>query len=222
MSEPLILQPEKAADACVIWLHGLGADRFDFMPVAEALQRSLLTTRFVLPQAPTQAVTINGGYEMPSWYDIKAMSPARAIDADQLEASAQRVLDLIEAQRDSGIDPARIFLAGFSQGGAVVLHAAFLRWQGPLGGVLALSTYAPTFSDDMTLSASQQRIPVYCLHGSNDGVVQHAMGRTAYEHLTAQGVTATWQEYPMGHEVLPQEIADIGVWLGDRLRQATR
>jgi phospholipase/carboxylesterase len=218
MSEPLIIEPEKAADACVIWLHGLGADRYDFMPVAEALQQTLLTTRFVLPQAPTRAVTVNGGYEMPSWYDIKAMSPARAIDRDQLEGSAQRVLTLIEAQRDSGIDPARIFLAGFSQGGAVVLHTAFLRWEGPLGGVLALSTYAPTFTDDMVLSASQERIPVYCLHGIYDEVVQNAMGRTAYEQLKAKGVTATWQEYPMGHEVLPQEISDIGVWLGDRLR----
>jgi phospholipase/carboxylesterase len=218
MSEQLILEPKKAADACVIWLHGLGADRYDFMSVAEALQASLLTTRFVLPQAPTRAVTINGGYEMPSWYDIKAMNPARAIDRDELEGSAQRIISLIEAQRDGGIDPARIFLAGFSQGGAVVLHTAFLRWEGPLGGVLALSTYAPTFSDEMTLSASQQRIPVYCLHGYHDEVVQNAMGRSAYEHLKAQGVTATWQEYPMGHEVLPQEIADIGVWLGDRLR----
>ncbi|SDH80239.1 alpha/beta hydrolase [Pseudomonas abietaniphila] len=218
MSEPLIIEPEKTADACVIWLHGLGADRYDFMPVAEALQETLLTTRFVLPQAPTRAVTVNGGYEMPSWYDIKAMSPARAIDRDQLEGSAQRVLTLIEAQRDSGIDPARIFLAGFSQGGAVVLHTAFMRWEGPLGGVLALSTYAPTFSDEMVLSASQQRIPVYCLHGIYDEVVQNAMGRTAYEQLKAKDVTATWQEYPMGHEVLPQEISDIGVWLGDRLR----
>jgi len=218
MSEPLIIEPEKAADACVIWLHGLGADRYDFLPVAEALQQTLLTTRFVLPQAPTRAVTVNGGYEMPSWYDIKAMSPARAIDRDQLEGSAQQVLTLIEAQRDSGIDPARIFLAGFSQGGAVVLHTAFLRWEGPLGGVLALSTYAPTFSDEMVLSASQQRIPVYCLHGIYDEVVQNAMGRTAYEQLKAKDVTATWQEYPMGHEVLPQEISDIGVWLGDRLR----
>ena len=218
MSEPLIIEPEKTADASVIWLHGLGADRYDFMPVAEALQQSLVSTRFVLPQAPTRAVTVNGGYEMPSWYDIKAMSPARAIDRDQLEGSAQRVLALIEAQRDSGIDPARIFLAGFSQGGAVVLHTAYLRWEGPLGGVLALSTYAPTFSDDMHLSASQQRIPAYCLHGQHDEVVQNPMGRTAYEHLKAQGVTATWQEYPMGHEVLPQEIKDIGVWLADRLR----
>ena len=217
MSEPLILEPVNTADACVIWLHGLGADRYDFLPVAEALQQSLLTTRFILPQAPTRPVTINGGYEMPSWYDIKAMSPARAIDSAQLEGSAQRILSLIEQQRDQGIDPARIFLAGFSQGGAVVLHTAFLRWQGPLGGVLALSTYAPTFNDDMQLSASQQRIAVYCLHGQHDDVVQNAMGRTAYEQLKAQGVTATWQEYPMGHEVLPQEIRDIGVWLADRL-----
>jgi phospholipase/carboxylesterase len=218
MHEPLIIEPANAPDACVIWLHGLGADRFDFMPVAEILQQTLLTTRFVLPQAPTRAVTVNGGYEMPSWYDIKAMSPARAIDKDQLEASAQRVLSLIEEQRDGGIDPARIFLAGFSQGGAVVLHSAFLRWEGPLGGVLALSTYAPTFSDEMTLSDSQKRIPAYCLHGSEDAVVLHSMGRAAFEHLKAQGVTVTWNEYPMDHEVLPQEIADIGVWIADRLR----
>ncbi|ROM90096.1 alpha/beta hydrolase [Pseudomonas brassicacearum] len=218
MTEPLILQPSKPVDACVIWLHGLGADRYDFLPVAEALQESLLTTRFVLPQAPTRAVTINGGYEMPSWYDIKAMSPARSINHEELEVSAQTVISLIEEQRASGIDASRIFLAGFSQGGAVVLHSAFLRWQGPLGGVLALSTYAPTFSDELELSASQQRIPVLCLHGQYDDVVQNSMGRSAYEHLKTRGVTATWQEYPMGHEVLPEEIRDIGVWLADRLR----
>jgi phospholipase/carboxylesterase len=218
MTQTLILQPSKPVDACVIWLHGLGADRYDFLPVAEALQESLLTTRFVLPQAPTRAVTINGGYQMPSWYDILAMSPARAINREQLDESAQTLVDLIEEQRASGIDASRIFLAGFSQGGAVVLHTAFLKWQGPLGGVLALSTYAPTFSDELQLSASQQRIPVYCLHGHYDEVVLNAMGRTAYEHLKRLDVTVTWQEYPMGHEVLPEEIRDIGVWLADRLR----
>ena len=218
MTEPLILQPVKDADACVIWLHGLGADRYDFLPVAEALQETLLGTRFVLPQAPHRPVTINGGYEMPSWYDILAMSPARAINREQLEASADRVIELIEQQRASGIDASRIFLAGFSQGGAVVLHTAFLKWQGPLGGVLALSTYAPTFGDELELSASQQRIPVLSLHGQYDDVVQNSMGRSAYEHLKQRGVTVTWQEYPMGHEVLPEEIRDIGVWLAERLR----
>ena len=217
MTDPLILQPAKPADACVIWLHGLGADRYDFLPVAEALQETLLSTRFVLPQAPTRAVTVNGGYEMPSWYDILAMSPARAISREQLDESARMVIDLIEQQKASGIDASRIFLAGFSQGGAVVFHTAFINWQGPLGGVIALSTYAPTFDNELELSASQQRIPTLCLHGQYDEVVQNAMGRTAYEHLKSRGVTVTWQEYPMGHEVLPQEIHDIGAWLTARL-----
>lgn len=218
MTKPLILQPQKPADACVIWLHGLGADRYDFLPVAEALQESLHTTRFVLPQAPTRAVTINGGYAMPSWYDIKAMSPARSISEQELNESADTVVALIEEQKRAGIDASRIFLAGFSQGGAVVFHTAYLKWQGALGGVLALSTYAPTFSNELELSASQQRTPALCLHGQYDEVVQNAMGRTAYEHLKRLGVTVTWQEYPMGHEVLPEEIRDIGAWLTGRLR----
>ena len=217
MTEPLILQPAKPADACVIWLHGLGADRYDFLPVAEALQESLLTTRFVLPQAPMRPVTINGGYEMPSWYDIKAMSPARSISLEELETSAKMVMDLIETQKRTGIDASRIFLAGFSQGGAVVFHTAYKQWQGPLGGVIALSTYAPTFDDELQLSASQQRIPTLCLHGQFDDVVQNAMGRSAYEHLKSRGVTVTWQEYPMGHQVLPEEIRDIRTWLTTRL-----
>ncbi|MCQ4295840.1 alpha/beta fold hydrolase [Pseudomonas stutzeri] len=217
MSEPLILEPNGAADACIIWLHGLGADRYDFLPVAEALQQRLHSTRFVLPQAPTRPVTINGGWSMPSWYDILAMSPARAIDREQLEASAQQVITLIETQRDGGIDPTRIFLAGFSQGGAVVLHTAFLRWQGPLGGVIALSTYAPTFGDHLDLPETALRYPTLSLHGSRDDVVPPAMGRAAYQRLHDVGVDVTWREYPMGHEVLPEEIRDIGEWLAGLL-----
>ena len=217
MTNPLILEPQKTADACVIWLHGLGADRYDFLPVAEFMQERLLSTRFIMPQAPTRPVTINGGYAMPSWYDIKAMTPARAIDEAQLEESAEQVIALIKAEQAKGINLSRIFLAGFSQGGAVVFHTAYLKWQGALGGVIALSTYAPTFSDEMELSASQQRIPALCLHGQYDDVVQNSMGRTAYEHLKSRGVSVTWQEYPMSHEVLPEEIRDIGVWLKARL-----
>lgn len=217
MHETLILEPTQAADACVIWLHGLGADRFDFLPVAEALQTQLSTTRFVLPQAPTRAVTVNGGYAMPSWYDIMAMQPARAIDHEQMEASSQQVIDLIETHRDSGIDPARIFLAGFSQGGAVVLHCAFLRWQGPLGGVLALSTYAPTFNDQLQLAENVTTRPVFWAHGSADDIVPMSMGRTAYDFLTTRGVSVKWHQYPMGHEVMQEEIRDIGRWLLARL-----
>ena len=217
MTDPLIIQPRNTADACVIWLHGLGANKTDFEPVAQMLVKTLPTTRFVLPQAPNRPVTINGGYDMPSWYDIKAMSPARSINMAELETSAETVMALIEAQKSAGIDASRIFLAGFSQGGAVVYHTAYLKWQGALGGVIALSTYAPTFDDQLELSASQQRIPALCLHGQHDDVVQNAMGRSAYEHLKQRGVSVTWKEYPMGHEVLLDEITDIGNWLKARL-----
>lgn len=217
MTTPLIIEPARSADACVIWLHGLGADRHDFEPVAQLLQRRLPSTRFVLPQAPTRPVTINGGWAMPSWYDILAMSPARAIAHDQLEASAQHVIALAESQRDSGIDPSRIVLAGFSQGGAVVLHTAYLRWQGPLGGVMALSTYAPTFTDELAAEPARTAIPALCLHGTADQVVPPFMGQAAFERLEAWGVPVRWHDYPMGHEVVPEEIEDIGTWLGGRL-----
>jgi len=217
MNSPLVIQPEKPADSCVIWLHGLGADRYDFLPVAELLQQTLRATRFVLPQAPTRAVTVNGGYAMPSWYDIRAMSPARAISVEEMDESASTVISLIEEQVAAGIDASRIVLAGFSQGGAVVLHTAFVRWKSQLGGVLALSTYAPTFDDSMQPSPEQLLTPVLSLHGTRDDVVLTPMGRNAYDHLKRWGVTADWQDYPMAHEVLPQEISDIAAWLTQRL-----
>ena len=217
MTDPLILHPENPPDSCVIWLHGLGSDRYDFLPVAEELQKKLQATRFVLPQAPDRAVTINGGYEIPSWYDIKAIGHANSISLEELEESAKMVMDLIKDQAMTGIDSSRVFLAGFSQGGAVVFHTAFLKWKGTLGGVISLSTYAPTFGNELQLSDRQQCTPVLCLHGRYDKVVRNAIGRSAYEHLKSRGVNAIWQEYPMGHEVLPQEIQDIGAWLTARL-----
>lgn len=214
----LTIDSPQPADSAVIWLHGLGADRYDFEPVAKALQSALPHTRFLLPQAPTRAVSVNGGYEMPSWYDIISMSPAaRSIDRQQMEDSAQRTIDLIETQRDAGIDPQRIFLAGFSQGGAVVLHTAYLRWQGPLGGVLALSTYAPTFQPGLELNPQQQQIAAFNLHGSQDDVVPMALGRAAHDALQSQGVNVRWAQYPMAHEVRPEQLRDIAGWLGERL-----
>lgn len=211
----LIVDALKPADACVIWLHGLGAGRSDFEPVARMLQPQLPTVRFILAQAPNQAVTINGGMSMPSWYDILAISPGRrAINSEQLEESSEKLIRTIEAQRDSGIDPKRIFLAGFSQGGAVVLHAAFLRWQQPLGGVLALSTYAPTFEE---ANKPAHSYPVLCMHGRYDGVVPILMGQAVYQKLTQWDIPATWQDYPMQHEVCHEQIIAIGHWLHAQL-----
>ncbi|MFF7706022.1 alpha/beta fold hydrolase [Pseudomonas sp. NPDC007930] len=217
MTTPLILEPTHSVDACVIWLHGLGASRHDFEPVARLLQQRLPSTRFVLPQAPTRAVTLNNGYQMPSWYDILALSPERAIDRPQLEASAHHVLSLLDEQQAQGIAPERLVLAGFSQGGAVVLHTAYLEADRPLGGVMALSTYAPTFADSVALSEQQRRIPALCMHGSFDAVVAQRMGQSAWQRLHDAGVDAQWREYPMDHEVVMEQIDDIGAWLAARL-----
>ncbi len=214
----LTVESPQPADSCVIWLHGLGADRTDFEPVARMLQPQLPTTRFILPQAPNQAVTINGGYEMPSWYDILAIAPGkRSINSEQLESSTQQLISLMEQQRDSGISPSRLFLAGFSQGGAVVLHTAFLRWNEALGGVLALSTYAPTFEQVSALNPLQAQTPTLCMHGVHDPVVPFFMGQAVQQQLNSWGVPVTWYDYPMEHAVCPEQITDIGNWLSKQL-----
>jgi len=218
MTKPLIIEPTQPANSCIIWLHGLGADRFDFEPVARLLGQHLPSTRFILPQAPTRPVTFNMGHAMPSWYDIVALDGnERAINPAELEQSAQSVIDLINAQRQSGIDAKRIILAGFSQGGAVVLHTALLRFDQDLGGVLALSTYAPTFNAQTQFAKAKQKLPVLCMHGTQDTVLPISMGRAVYDTLSAQGIPASWHDYPMGHEVRPEQLRDILDWLKQRL-----
>jgi len=218
MTEPLMIEPAENADSAVIWLHGLGADRFDFEPVARLLGQHLPCTRFILPQAPTRPVTFNMGHAMPSWYDILALDGSeRAINAADLEQSAETVIGLIKAQQQSGIDNKRIVLAGFSQGGAVVLHTALLRFTKALGGVLALSTYAPTFTAETQFAESKQNLPVLCMHGSEDAVLPISMGRAVYNKLSEQGIKANWRDYPMGHEVRPEQLHDILDWLKNTL-----
>lgn len=217
LDEALIIESKQTADSCVIWLHGLGASRRDFEPVAHMLQAQFPSMRFILPQAPDQAVTINGGMLMPSWYDILSISPGkRAISVEQLEQSSQKLLQCVDAQIADGINPKRIFLAGFSQGGAVVLHTAFLRCQQQLGGVLALSTYAPTFEDGQQPLVAQSAL---CMHGRYDGVVPLVMGQAVQQQLTQWQMPVSWYDYPMQHEVCHEQIIDIGHWLHQQLQQ---
>lgn len=218
MIEPLIIDPPTTVDSAVIWLHGLGASRHDFEPVADILQKQVLPhTRFILPQAPDRPVSLNMGMAMPSWYDIVALSSPRQIDKGQLEESAQTVIELIEAQRKQGIPLNRIILAGFSQGGAVVMHTAYIAYPENVGGVMALSTYAPTFTEHTKLVAGKIAIPSLHLHGTQDNVVDIKLGKAAYNFLLEQGANASWHDYPMMHEVCNEELSDIAQWLHSRL-----
>lgn len=216
-NEALIIEPTQPADACVIWLHGLGADRYDFVPVVQALQLPANHgLRFIFPQAPTRPVTINGGMPMPCWFDILAMAPQRQMNFDQLAESVAMVRGLIDAQLAEGIAAERIIVAGFSQGGAVILQCA-LESELALGGILALSTYGPTV--EQTLKDHQgPKLNAFFAHGLNDEILPAVMGRNAHDLLQNAGHTTHWHTYRMGHEVCPQEISDIRQWLTGRLK----
>lgn len=216
MSQTHVIEPSTPARHCVIWLHGLGADMFDFVPVVDALNLpDNHGIRFIFPQAPTRPVTINGGFPMPSWYDILGMAPARAISHEQMQESADTVLELVDQQIAAGVPAANIILAGFSQGGAVVLHAA-MQSDLTLGGVMALSTYGPTL-DSLIKGKTTRPLPIFCAHGLNDEMVKTSLGRQAHDVLETAGHQVEWHDYPMGHEVCPPQIADIREWLIKRL-----
>ncbi|QIB51000.1 alpha/beta hydrolase [Pseudomonas sp. OIL-1] len=214
---PLIIDPPGKADACVIWLHGLGADRYDFVPVVEALRLPPgHGIRFIFPQAPTRPVTINNGFPMPCWFDILGLSPARIINTEQMQESVSTVLELVEQQRDQGIALERIILAGFSQGGAVVLQAA-LQSRLPFGGLMALSTYGPTLETLLQDASAEPVLDIFFAHGRYDDVLPVPMGRDAHDRLAALGHATHWHDYDMSHEVCPEEIVHIRSWLTQRL-----
>lgn len=208
----IVVEPTEAADAAVIWLHGLGADGHDFEPLVPELELPAnLPVRFVFPTAPAIPVTINGGMRMPAWYDILEMSIERRVDETQLVASAAAIAALVEREIARGIDSRRIVLAGFSQGGAVALHAALCHPQ-PLAGVLALSTYFPTAAT-IRPHAANRGLPVRICHGRFDPMVAEALGERARSALLALGHPVEYSSYPMEHEVCVEEVTDIARWL---------
>jgi len=211
------LAPKGTATASVIWLHGLGASGNDFQPVVPELKLpTQLAVRFIFPHAPEQPVTVNNGYVMPSWYDILAMGTnARSINEEQFAESVANIRFLIEQEMQRGIPAQHIFLAGFSQGGAVAYHAA-LGYPQQLGGLLTLSTYLP-IPQTLPAEALHPNMPVYIMHGSQDGVVPEAMGREALTALTSMGYQPRYSHYPMEHQVCIEQLHDISAWLQEQL-----
>lgn len=214
------VEPVEEARACVIWLHGLGADGYDFQPIIPYLQLAHeKSVRFLFPHAQVMPVTVNGGMEMRAWYDILEMNIERKVDKPSLLASADRIKQLIQSQIDAGIAADKIILAGFSQGGAVAYQTA-LCFPERLGGLVALSTYMAT-ADEI---AQQQHsanadLPIWIAHGSQDVVVPMTLGEHARESLQAMQLQPQWQTYPIGHEVSLEEMAALGSWMNERFQE---
>ena len=199
-------------NATVIWLHGLGADGNDFVPIVPELELSGLAIRFVFPHAPRQAVTINNGMVMRAWYDISDAAIRREDEAG-VRASQARIDALIEREQKRGIAASRMVLAGFSQGGAIALHTG-LRCESKIAGVMALSCYLP-LADKFAAEASQanRQTSIFMGHGLSDPVVAHSRAVESRELLRKCGYRVEWHDYRMPHSVCAEEVSDIATWL---------
>ena len=204
--------PEPAGT--VIWLHGLGADGWDFVPIVRELPLpETLALRFVFPHAPERPVTINNGFVMRAWYDIAMNDIARLPDERGIRESQAAVERLIARERDRGIESARIVLAGFSQGGAIALQAG-LRHADRLGGIAALSTYlALEESLDQEASAANRATPIFMAHGTQDPIVPIALAEASAAALKRRGYEVEWEAWPMPHSVCAEEIQSLADFL---------
>lgn len=215
--EAIEIETGKNPAAAIIWMHGLGADGNDFVPIVRELKLDAAPAiRFVFPHAPLRPVTINNGYVMRAWYDVTygdLEGKSKRPDEAGVRESERAIGKLLAKERARGIASERLVLAGFSQGGALALQTG-LRYPEPLAGILALSTYLP-LADTLAqeAAASNRRTPIFMAHGTQDPVVPYAMGSASRQALSGLGYEVEWREYPMPHLVCLEEVNDIAAWL---------
>lgn len=206
--------------AAVIWLHGLGADGYDFAPLVGQLGLpDRLSARFIFPHAPIRPVTLNGGTKMPTWFDIYGLEADAREDEAGIKAMAVSLERLINRELSRDIAPDRLFLGGFSQGGALALYLG-LRLPQALAGIIGLSTYLPLLNR-LALERTEASLhtPILMAHGTLDSVVPFSFGERSKDRLKALGYSVEWYTYPLPHTVNVQEIHDLRDWMVDRLEQ---
>lgn len=208
----IVSEPENQADSCLVLLHGLGASGHDFEAVLPYFRHGIAhSLRCIFPHSPKRAVTINQGIEMPAWYDFALNGDVRDVNQAHLKESSDAVAAVVQGQIEQGIDPNRIILAGFSQGGAVAYDVA-LNCDLELAGLLAMSTYIPN-----EVKAKSKELPIHVFHGRDDDVVPPVLGQESLKKLNEAGYTPSWTEYDMGHEMCLQQIEDLNQVINELL-----
>lgn len=209
------INPSRSPVGTIIWLHGLGADGNDFVPMVSELNiPENLPLRFVFPNAPVIPVTINNGYQMRAWYDIVSMNVDQHADQKGIDASVNQLQQLIAHEKNNGIPSEKIVLAGFSQGAVIALTTGLTLTE-RLGGILALSGYLPHAEQITQTATANHATPIFLAHGTEDTVVPYALGKLIHSVLQKQGFAVSWHSYTMPHSVCGQEIQDIQKWLID-------
>lgn len=207
--ECVVLEPTDSATHSVIWLHGLGADANDFIPIVNELKLPS-SIRFIFPNAPVMPVSINQGYPMPAWFDIYSDRIINKIDTSGILNSTITIQGLMNNEVERGIAANKIILAGFSQG-ALIAMTAGLNYSATIGGVIALSGYLP--ADCLTPQNDIRHTPVFLAHGTQDHVVPFTLGETSHQLLKTNGYQVDWHAYPMTHSVCAEEVMDISNWM---------
>lgn len=212
--ESVIVETSPNSKFSVIWLHGLGADGYDFVPMVRELNGlGIPPARFIFPHAPQIPVSINGGMVMPAWYDIKNIDLIRQEDEAGLRKSQQQIEQIITEEYNLGRSSRQIALAGFSQGGAMTYQIG-LRHPAPLAGLIALSTYLPLMPTvEAERHAANFQTPIFAAHGQTDGVVELSRGKKSADKLSELGYPVEWHTYPMQHSVCSDEVKHIAGFL---------
>lgn len=210
----IVVEPDAPAQAAVIWMHGLGADGNDFVPLVPELELpDQLPIRFIFPHAPIRPVTLNGGMPMRAWFDILQLGSFEKQDEAGIASSQQRIFSLLDEQQAAGMPSQRLLLAGFSQGGAMALHVG-LRYPQALAGILGLSTFLPVHTKLASeANAANAATPILLCHGDFDPVLPRMLGEWSRDMLRQQGYTVDWNSYPMAHQVCAPEIRRIAEFL---------
>ena len=198
----------------IIWLHGLGADGNDFVPLVPELRLpKSLEIKFIFPHAPVRPITLNNGFKMRAWFDMFSLDRSNNTDENDLLTTVGWINQFIDKEIENGTPSTKILLAGFSQGGVIAFHAG-LRYSKKLAGVMALSTYLP-FDENLfaQTSAEQKDLPIFAVHGTRDPVIPVASWQDYVPKLEAQGFDVEAHSYEMEHSLCAKEIRDISVWL---------
>ena len=212
--EHIQIETNDNPEIAIIWMHGLGADGNDFVPMVRELDLTGLPgIRFIFPHANTMPVTINNGYVMRSWYDITGLELTRREDENGLRASQQAIEAFIARAKARGIPASRIILAGFSQGCAMTIQTG-LRHPERLAGLLCLSGYVPLSAKLATeRTDASKSTPIFMAHGRYDNVVPFNRAEASRDLLVSLGYQLEWHEYAMQHTLCLEEVQHMSAWL---------
>ena len=218
MENTIYKAPQGQATHSMIWMHGLGANAQDMMMLADAMQLGDVAVRYAFMNAPVRFVTINNNMPMPAWYDITGMDLSSREDRVGIVESQTRISQIIANEIAQGVPSENIYLAGFSQGGAMALYAG-LHCEQSLGGIIALSAYLPLREEFAAASLSQAKaLPIFMAAGEQDPIVFPGWTESSKQHLQSIGYeNIEYHTYPMEHAVCPQEIGHLAAWFKQQL-----